>query len=430
MATLDQTFVVNVLLQTGGVSRRSFSDLCYIGESQRRETAAKEYADLIAVGVDYFTTDEEYLVAQDVFSQSPKPNKLIIGTRYMKTVLTPSPVANDTVYSFRLNGVLITTTSDGSATDTEIATALVALADAEPGIDATHDTGTVELESTTGVPYAVTEISANLAETQTPMDTWTQAIAAVRVENDSWYALTTEASASADLQEVAGVVVALPNRMYFSNSADPVIVGALDTDAYSIIGAASNTRAVGFYRPSDGTSQRFAAAAAAAFLVHEPGSVTLKFLSVVGHGADTIADTSNLDAKKVNYYTEYSSGSTGTPALQEGKTLGGEFADVIRDTDYISINMRDDLLAAFINNTKVPYNARGLALVEGIVRARMQDAFTREIFDPADTTYLFPTMADTLAADRAARILRGIEINTRAVGAIHFVDGITLKVGA
>lgn len=427
MATLDQTFKVNVLLKTGGVSRRSFNEMLFIGPSQRRQSSAKVYADIDAVAVDYRSTDPEYLAAQDVFSQVPKPSKLTIGTRYSKAVLTVPTVANNTVYSVRINGTLFSITSDADATEAEILTALNGVINPAAGINSTIVGSTIEVGSDALVPFSVQEMSSNLAVTFSPVTSWTATFPQVRQANDKWYAVATTGSSDADILEIAGIVAALPNRTYYSNSAEADIIAAPTTDVYGTIGAASNNRAVGFYRPNDGTSQRFAAAAMAAFNVHEPGSITLKFVNVVGHTPDVIMDPTNLDAKNVNYYTEL---STGTSIIQEGKALGGEFIDVIRDTDYVAINLRDDLLQAFVNNTKVPYNARGLALVEGVIRARMQDAFTREIFDPADTTFVFPTMADTLAADRAARILRGIVINTRAVGAIHFVDGVTINVGA
>lgn len=427
MATLDQTFKVNVFLKTGGVSRRSFNEMLFIGPSQRRQSSAKVYADLDAVAVDYRATDAEYLAAQAVFSQVPKPSKLTIGTRYSKAVITVPTVANNTVYSVRINGTLFSITSDADATAAEILTALNAVINPAAGINSTIVGSTLEVASDALVPFSVQDMSSNLAVTFSPVTSWTATFPQVRQANDKWYAVATTGSSSADIQEIAAIIAALPNRTYYSNSADAAIIAAPTTDVYGLIGATSNNRAVGFYRPNDGTSQRFAAGAMAAFNVHEPGSITLKFVNVVGFTPDVIMDPTNLDAKRVNYYTEL---STDTSVIQEGKALGGEFIDVIRDTDYVAINLRDDLLQAFVNNTKVPYNARGLALVEGVVRARMQDAFTREIFDPADTTFVFPTMADTLAADRAARILRGIVINTRAVGAIHFVDGVNINVGA
>lgn len=398
-----------------------------MGESQRRNNAARVYANLAEVAQDYMPGDDEYDVAKDVFAQSPKPSKFTIATRYGEAVITVASVENNATYSLRVNGGLVSIVSDADATEAEILTAVNAGINPLANINSSVVTTTIEVASDDLKPFAITELSDNLSVSFTPVATWTAAIANLRLENDSWYAFASAASAQADIEEIAGLIVALPNRLYYSNSADAGIPLAPTTDVYGTIGATSNNRAIGVYRPNDGTSQRFAASLMAAANVLDPGVGTHKFVTVVNHTPDTIADTSNLDAKNVNYYTEM---STGTSVLQDGTALGGEFVDVIRDTDYVSINLRDDLLAAFVANPKVPYNARGLALVEGVVRARMQDAFAREIFDPADTTYTFPTMADTLAADRAARILRGIEINTRAVGAIHFVDGITMNVGA
>ncbi|NJN05427.1 MAG: DUF3383 domain-containing protein [Rhodobacteraceae bacterium] len=426
MATLDQTFVINVLLATGGVSRRSFNKCLFIGSSQRRQSSAKEYTSYADVLTDYVATDPEAAAAQVFFSQSPKPRQLIIGTRYSKAVITVTTVTNNGVYSVDINGVTYPITADSDATEAEILTALSAVINPAAGIASSVVSSTIEVTEDASKPFKFANLSSNLAISFTPVATLSTAFTNVRAANDTWYAVATAYGAKADAVAIAALVAALPNRLYYFQSSDADIRTAATDDVASTIKGTLNQRAVGLYRLTS-ANQNAAAGYMGAANVLDPGVATHKFISIAGITPDVLGSTTYLDAKNMNYYTELSSG---TPIVQPGKSLGGEFTDIIRDTDYVSINLRDDLLAAFVNNPKVPYNARGLALVENVVRSRMQDAFAREIFDPDDTTYTFPTMADTLAADRAARILRGIEINTRAVGAIHFVDGITMNVGA
>lgn len=425
MATLDQTFVVNVLLATGGVSRRSFNKCLFIGSSQRRQSSAKEYSSYTDVLTDYVATDPEAVNAQVFFSQVPKPRQLIIGTRYSKAVLTVATVTSNAVYSLKINGATFSITSDADATEAEILTALNAVIDPAPNISSSVVSSTIEVLADDSKPFKVSDLSTNLAVSFTPIATLSTCFTNVRAANDTWYAVATSYGDKADVIAIAALVAALPNRLYYFQSSDADIRTSATDDVASTIKATLNQRAVGLYRLNS-ANQSAATGLMGAANVLDPGVASHKFLTIAGIAADVLGDTTFLESKNMNYYTELSSG---TPVVQPGKSLGGEFTDIIRDTDYVSINLRDDLLQTFVNNSKVPYNARGLALVESTVRARMQDAFAREIFDPANTTYFFPSMADTLAADRAARILRGIVINTRAVGAIHFVDAVTMNVG-
>lgn len=63
---------------------RNFGIVCLFGTSARlpSEDRIRSYADLTAVGVDFQTTDPEYLKAQVFFGQSPKPTILKIARRF------------------------------------------------------------------------------------------------------------------------------------------------------------------------------------------------------------------------------------------------------------------------------------------------------------------------------------------------------------
>lgn len=153
-------------------------------------------------------------------------------------------------------------------------------------------------------------------------------------------------------------------------------------------------------------------------LPRDPGSATWAFKQLAGVGADVLTSTERTaieaSTRKSNHYRA----EAGIGVTYPGKTYGGEWIDVVTGLAWFQARLEERLFALLVNNPKVPYTDRGLALVNAELRAQLKEAEEREVFDSGWTTSIV-AVADQDSADRADRILRGIEFQARLAGAIH-----------
>src|SRR4051812_48928251 len=82
--------IVNVVIsvQSSQVEREGFGVPCIQGFSNRFTDPSRQYSTLAGMVTDGFlTTDVEYRMAQALFSQSPKPPKVVVARRANKPTM-------------------------------------------------------------------------------------------------------------------------------------------------------------------------------------------------------------------------------------------------------------------------------------------------------------------------------------------------------
>ncbi len=115
-----------------------------------------------------------------------------------------------------------------------------------------------------------------------------------------------------------------------------------------------------------------------------------------------------------------------------GKTLSGEWMDIIRFRDWLIIEMRKRVASLFIRTTKIPFTDEGIAMITSVVRGVLVDGQTRggiirTYTDEEDNTIRgytikYPRARDIPAYVRQRRKLTGISFRARLTGAIHFAE--------
>lgn len=123
---------VTVTTQNPGVTRAGFGVPLIISHSPTWAERVRTYKTIDDVKTDFASTTQEYLAANAIFSQSPRPTSLMIGRASGKPTMvqtvTIKTVANLALYKLNLfsDGVLWDArfTSDANATNDEIATGL------------------------------------------------------------------------------------------------------------------------------------------------------------------------------------------------------------------------------------------------------------------------------------------------------------------
>ncbi len=261
---------------------------------------------------------------------------------------------------------------------------------------------------------------ALLASIQThtePSPTLATDIAAIRAEDDTWYALYTLYN-SEDVVTAAAAAIEPLKKIYVGDLPESLAATLANGggDTGDDLQTSNYNRTASVYH-SDPSSM-LGAAWLGTRLPYEPGSATWKFAQPVGPAASNLTgtQTTNLVAKNINFLQT----TAGVDIMREGVMVGGEFIDVIRDLDWLDDDLTKSVFECLARNPKVPFTNAGISLIESVIRGSLLRAVARGIID-SGFTVIAPLVADTSSADRAIRLLSGIKFTARLAGAIHKV---------
>jgi hypothetical protein len=213
----------------------------------------RSYTDLPSMVTDGFTVNNPaYLAASNAFAQSPRPPRIKVGRRALKTTQSVklkclSATQGDT-YSIVLVSAAgvsttITRTVPGSSTAVAEATAIAALIAAVSGFGATNSaTDTITVTATGGAGFLnrFKNWTSNFTLTSNEADPGIATdLNAVIVEDNDWYGLNLDSASKAEI--VAAAAWAESNKKFFlqHTSDGDVGDGAVSTDVMSQVKAAA-----------------------------------------------------------------------------------------------------------------------------------------------------------------------------------------------
>lgn len=419
MSNIEQFVDIQISRETEAVSRASFSIPCFIAAHTAFSARAAQYTDLAGVAEDFSTTSNVYKAAQKYFAQQIKPTKIVIGRRQVDTVTgTISTVANTTVYSVTINGTDYSYTSDSSATAVEIAAGLDTAVGSLAGITFTAvGDGTFTVSVAAGTAWSI-KASANitLANT-TPTETWADTITAVVAADDTWYFLSTEEKTKSGIKAIAADIEARKKHYVFSSADTDILTSATD-DVFSQLKALGYDRTSGLYKAdaADFPECGWVGSQAQA----TPGSNTWAFKNIVSTTADVIsaAKTAYAVAKNVNTYESIG----GVSRTTGGKSVGGEYIDVMVGVDWTESRMKEGIWYILANSSKIPYTNAGISRIESVVRNVLAEGIRNGLYtsNPAPVITV-PDAASVDANLRASRSLEGVTFEARLAGAVEHV---------
>lgn len=261
------------------------------------------------------------------------------------------------------------------------------------------------------------------------IETYTEALTAIRAENDDFFAVLIESRTDADALELAPVVSALPGLRqfwYVSSSAD-ILDGAITTDIASQLKALNYDQARVIYH-SNATLYPDLAIAGRVLPITEnatsaPGTAAWHDQPVVGITGDsfTASQRSSLEDKNCEFFIDVASASR----TMGGKMAGGEWGDVMHGLSWLDTRLSEDvyqvLASAADRLQKIQFTDAGIATIEATVRDRLTTAVNTGLL-AEDFSVSVPTLDQTTAGDRAARVLKDVKFNARLAGAIKFVE--------
>jgi len=445
MGALSNYSSISITRDTLASSRRGFGkplllsstpDLVAAFGTDRVRTYAS-YAEVVATFTS--TTGPEAVFAAQAFGQEPHVEEIAIGRAALQPTqvytLTPN-VLNSHAYTLRLGGdgvttTPVTTTSDASATATEICDALRTLINAIVGKNFTA-TGTATIVITANAagewfwveqPDIADITDWTLAQTHVDPGVATD-LAAIAIADPDWYALYTIYNSNAYALAAAAWVQA-NERVYFfeTNETTSITTAVGNSETLDDFATLGYTRLYGVWH---GFPVEMEAAAETATLSYAPGAATFanKPVGTVWAGVTpndlTSTQRGRLTDRNANSYEPV--GDTGLATTFNGTVASGEYLDVIRDLDFVKDDISKAVYDVLKANPKVPYTNAGIALIQATILARLTAHVAMGIFaaDPAPAVTV-PLVADVSAADKAARRLTNVRFSATLAGAVHSV---------
>lgn len=269
-------------------------------------------------------------------------------------------------------------------------------------------------------------------QSESVVDTVTRAM-----NTSGWYMVCPVGVSDADVESLAEYIETQEKMMCYTDTSFFEIVGSKAANKTAV--ANTYYRSVGVYGKNSSSqttvsmsdANKYANIAfACAWLANRSGSETAAFKEVHGiePGDFSTIEIGRFDTGNCNYITEIG----GKIVTMIGKTLAGEWCDIIRFRDWLKNDMQVAVANIFLTTTKVPYTDAGIALIQNAIEASLRRGqenggiMENEYDDDGNETLGFavkvPAANKISDADRASRRLTGITFNARLAGAIHFAE--------
>jgi hypothetical protein len=486
MSTVPVKRIVNVTVNVAAAAPAAptFSLGLCLGSSTKLPAynRLRTYDDILGVGADFATTDEEYKFAQLYFAQSPKPDQLMIGRRLLAAtagalksgIHSTTPATFTAVthggFDISING----TNHPISALDLHLAADLpgvaavvqTALNTALTGTTCTYDgTNFVVTSPTTGsassVGYAIapstvttpaqTDLSvllglaASAEAVRIPganVESVTDSLAALALQDGSWYGFhCTKEVGDTDLQ-AASVWGEAAGKFHFVTSSDaPILDPTATTDLASVLQGLQLTHTLLQYS----STNPYAAGSAMARglqvdFAQINSTITLMFKQEPGVTPENLTATqyATLDAKKVNYLATVSNGFI---MLFNGVTPSGRFFDEVMGLDWFQADMANNVFVALATSpTKVPQTDKGMVVLLQAASVTCETAVRNQLAAPGVWThagfgalktneqlplgyYLYANPVSSQSdADRSARKAPPTQVALIGAGAFQGID--------
>jgi len=380
---------VNINLQTTSASQKGFGTQMFIGAHAWFRERARSYSSLTAAAVDIPTTAPEYKALEAAFAQPIQPTAVKIGRRESTTTITPVDAVDAKTYSVKVevnDGDFVVASYTATVpTDTQEQICLGLKADIDGDADVlAHVTATVVGTGAAGVltivaktatdEYAVsglTEVTASFTTTETAAE----CIAAIEVQDDDFYFVTSSDHTETFVLAMAAAVEGR-KKLYFVCVSEETALATIASPATDILGKLFDLnylRTIGKYH-QDADTKFPECAFVARWSPSTAGTVAWYAKTLAGVTAATslnggstaspltLTQKNNLIARNVNFVET----TRGVTVLYGGKTIGGEWIDVVRSKDYIEDQTEVAIFNLKLNSPKVPYDADGIAALESV----------------------------------------------------------------
>ena len=251
-------------------------------------------------------------------------------------------------------------------------------------------------------------------------------LAAILAADADWYGLALDSNGA--LETVAAAAwVETAKKLFLAQSSDQAM---LSTGSVTVVGyTLSNLgylRTGLMWRGKIATSDSWAACAWMGLqFAKDPGASTFAHKTLVGQYTDSLSDAQRaaIESYKANHYTLLADAGITFP----GKVAGNEWLDIIRDLDFLRVNLQYDIADLLLSNEKIPFTDAGIGQIVACVRARLTRSISTDtapniLADDPKPVVSAPRASAVSTANRQARTLPSVTFSARVAGAIHTID--------
>ena len=242
----------------------------------------------------------------------------------------------------------------------------------------------------------------------------------ISAEDDDWYGLMLVSRVAADVTGAAAWTQARSKIFGTASEAAAVLDATSNGDIAATLKTSGHSRTFVIYHASAATIYPEAAWFGTQ-LPTDPGSSTWAFKDLEGIPVSSLSlaqRTAVLD-KNANTF-ELRAGSRIT---REGKMASGEYIDIIRGIDWLEARLTERIFGRLVNAPKIPYTDAGVAIIEGEIRAQLDQAIAQGVLavdpEPAIST---PLVSQVSANDRANRMLPNVTFTATLQGAVQSIN--------
>lgn len=235
-----------------------------------------------------------------------------------------------------------------------------------------------------------------------------EAVSAIaEIEAKDWRQLIAVLGDGESIEAVSTAVEALDGKMYFVTVSDVAELADIK----------DNKRTVAFYH----TTPNAVAALVGESAGRTVGSFTYKNLILKGIDPLEMTTDELSQIHTANAITFLQ--KCGDNVTSEGKTMSGEYIDIVDSIDYIKSKIEYGVQKLKNNSPKIAYTNAGISAIESEVVSVLEDAYGKGIINEVegapDYTTSFKTREEMTAEDRANRIYTGGNFRFGLAGAIH-----------
>lgn len=251
-------------------------------------------------------------------------------------------------------------------------------------------------------------------------------LAAILMADADWYGLALDSNGAAEIAATAAWVETA-KKLFLAQTSDQAM---LATGSVTVVGyTLSNLgylRTGLVWRGKIATSDSWAACAWMGLqFAKDPGTSTFAHKTLAGQYTDSLSDAQRaaIESYKANHYTLLADAGITFP----GKVAGNEWLDIIRDLDFLRVNLQYDLADLLLSNEKIPFTDAGIGQVVAAVRARLTRSISTDtapniLADDPKPVVSAPRASAVSTANRQARTLPSVTFSARVAGAIHTID--------
>jgi hypothetical protein len=360
------------------------------------------------------------------FAQSPAVTRVLVGRRDLPPtqtlLLSPILYGEGHVYQIPIEDEVAEYEVQPGDALADVATGIAAAVEALTGPVSGTVTGVtqVEIECTTAgrvLQVSADPLTVGLLEDVTADPGIATDLSAIRAEDETWYGLLLDSSSPAEVLAAAGWA---ETRTVLGVGDVPdgnaVLSGTTD-DAGSAAKALLRDRFAVFF-----TRQQVGFAYDASFLSRmlafgAPGSANWAWKDLAGVAAYELkgGEVDVLEDKRYNFYVTES----GLPITMPGILPSGKYLDDRHGIDWVQARIRERLVALLASTPKLDFSLASREQARSAVQEVLDQAVENKIFEAGAEALPVPEPDD---ADRAGRLLPGVDFEARTAGAANKID--------